>query len=126
MNLDVLEKRKQNNFKKYGVADPISLTEIQNKRQQTCQEKFGGNSPACSVDVRNKMKDTCQQRYGKAYSSQVDSIKQKTINTFRKTKFKKFEKYSEYVMPQFTEDEYCKNSNNETFKWKCVKCREDI
>jgi hypothetical protein len=122
MNLDILEKRKQNNLKKYGVADPISLTEIQNKRQQTCQEKFGGNSPACSNIVREKMKETCSQRYGKSYSSQVDSIKQKTIKTFRKNKFQSFNKFKDFVIPQFTEVEYVENKTNDLFQWKCVKC----
>jgi hypothetical protein len=54
---------------------------------------------------------------------QVDSIKKKSRATAKRKQFKKFVKYSRFVQPLFTEDEYV---NENELKWKCVKCRKYI
>ena len=54
---------------------------------------------------------------------QVDSIKNKSRATAKRKQFKKFVKYSSFVKPLFTEDEYV---NENELKWKCVKCRKRI
>lgn len=57
---------------------------------------------------------------GVEYNMQVDLIKNKARQTNKRKQFQKFVKYSDYIIPLFTEDEYI---NDNDLHWKCVKCR---
>lgn len=119
LNESVLQKRNKNNLAKYGVENPISLIEIQNKRQLTCNEKYGGNSPICSDKIKEKMKNTMVERYGVEHNMQVDLIKDKARETNKRKQYKTFIKYSHFVKPLFTEEEFITGG---CLKWECVEC----
>jgi hypothetical protein len=62
---------------------------------------------------------------GVKHISQLNEIKQSKFLKKSKIDYKNLSKYSEYVLPNFTLDEYRKNLlNNQS--WICVKCRERI
>jgi ribosomal protein L44E len=65
------------------------------------------------------MKNTMVERYGVEHNMQVDSIKYKARETNKRKQYKTFTKYSQFVKPLFTEDEFVTNG---CLKWKCVEC----
>ena len=49
------------------------------------------------------------------------SLVANSIKTRLYTEFKNLQKFKDYIIPMFTENEYI--GQNKEYTWKCVKCR---
>lgn len=132
----VREKAKQTMIEKYGCDNPFKNKEIREKGEQTCLERYGVRNVAYCSEIREKVINTNIERYGYEYPVQNEEINQKRKNTmiekygsesyfqsqeFKKKIFDRFQKWSEYVIPMFTSEEYIGGRKKE-YLWKCVKC----
>lgn len=116
-----LEKSRQTCLKKYGVTNISQLNSIKEKKKQTVLKHFGTEFPMQSKEIMDKSKKTLKEKYNVEHISQVDVIKESKHYKKAIINFKNLNKYSEYVIPNFTFDEYLKNGlNNQS--WICVKC----
>ena len=95
------EKRKQTNFKKYGVEHPTQNEEVSNrlskthklllngeqgekikeKRKQGMLKNHGVEYVLQSEELKSKKEDTTLFRYGEKYYSQTDECKQRVVAT---------------------------------------------
>ena len=95
-----VQKQKESNLKKYGVASTFQIKEIQEKIAQTCLKKYG-NSSVCSVggvktqeklashplsdeektQIREKREKTSLERYGVKNYNQTEECKAKIKKT---------------------------------------------
>ena len=72
---------KKKNLVKYGVDNPIKLTEIKEKRDQTNLEKYGSKNVFASKQIQEKIKETNQKRYGYDNPSKSPNIIEKIHET---------------------------------------------
>lgn len=114
-------KRTQTCLQKYGVENVSQLSIIKDKKKNTTNNHFGVDYPMQNKNIFNKGKKTLLNKYGVEHISQVLSIKDQ--KKFKKAilNFKNLSKYSDYVLPNFTFEQYLKDGlNNQS--WICVKC----
>mgnify|MGYP003571250476 CR=1 FL=1 len=114
-------KAKQTCLKKYGVENISQLESTKERKRHTVLKHFGVEHPMQSKEILNKSKQTLLTKYGVEHISQVQSIKDRKKRKQYILNFKKLSKYSDYVLPNFTVEDYLKNGiNNQS--WICVKC----
>ena len=68
-------------LEKYGVTNTAKLDSVKNKMEKTCIERYGCKAPAQNVEVMKKNRNTCLERYGVEYTSSIEIIKDKWLNT---------------------------------------------
>jgi hypothetical protein len=73
-----IKKRKETNFKKYGVDNPLKVEKIKEKVKNTNIKKYGASSPMKSDIVKDKFKKTMIDKYGVEWAQQSDTIKEKS------------------------------------------------
>lgn len=104
---DIIEKKKQTNFDKYGnewsiasnlvrgniletikdrygVSNPMQHELVKNKAKETNNRKYGGNSSLCSPEIREKSQNTCLKKYGVKNAFQAKEVQLKARNTLYK------------------------------------------
>ena len=116
-----LEKRKKTCLEKYGVENVSQSDLIKQKKCETTLKHFGTNFPMQSKDVLEKSKQTLKTHFNVEYISQAPQIKTKKWLKRAKLNYKNLQKYSAFVIPNFSLDEYIKNGLNNQ-QWKCTKC----
>ena len=122
LSKDICEKRTHTMLDKYGVHSYTMTDEYLDKAKKTNLERYGVEWSIASRESREKQCRTRIEKYG------VDNIFkskqfQETINK-KKLEFyydKLTSKYSQYVIPLFTKEEYA-GIKNGVYRWKCVKC----
>jgi len=99
---ELLEKRTTTNLKKYGVKNVSNvpevnqfkrdawkkkskeeIKEITKNRQETLLENFGVIIPCRNEEIKEKVKQTNLERYGVTTFLNIESCRQKTINTIK-------------------------------------------
>ena len=136
----VRNKIKQTCLEKYGVEYSLQSEIIKNKIKQTCLEKYGVEYSGQSDSKKEKTKQTCIEKYGVEYSLQSETVRNKIKQTclekygaensfylekFRKSKNKSWNKilsWSNYILPNFSFEEFTGYKENKEYEWKCVKC----
>ena len=63
-DLKVKNKRKQSNWVRYGVENPLQLDSIKEKVKQTNLEKYGVENPLQLDSIKEKVKQTNLEKYG--------------------------------------------------------------
>ena len=139
-NKQILEKTQQTCLKNYGVKHPLQNNELLEKSKNTCLKNYDVEYPSQSEIVRNKIKQTCLEKYGVEYSLQSETVRNKIKQTclekygaenpfylekFRKSKNKSWNKilsWSNYILPNFSFEEFTGYKENKEYEWKCVKC----
>jgi hypothetical protein len=118
---ETLKKRKQTCLEKYGVENISFVDEVKQKKSETNKLRRGCEYPMQSAEVRNKSKQSCLEKYGVEHISQDETIKEKKNVKRAIIEYQNLLKYKDYVLPNFTLDEYRKNHlNNQS--WICVLC----
>ena len=144
----IVQKRKKTCTQKYGVDNAAKCEAIRQKIENTNIKKYGCKCSLNNIEVDKKARLTCIEKYGEKYSTQNDKINQKRRQTYiqnfgvdnpaknatiiQKTKktvyqrefLKLQERFKQYVVPMFTQDEYC--GQNHSYLWKCVKCKNEF
>jgi G:T-mismatch repair DNA endonuclease (very short patch repair protein)/DNA-directed RNA polymerase subunit RPC12/RpoP len=119
---EVIEKRQNNNMKKYGVKETLELQEVINKRNETNINKYGGISPLCNPDVINTRNENSLNKYGETHH--MKTIEYKTM--FKERELNKFlpKLYEELKKKnlEIVEKTYCGAHITHTFK--CLVCGE--
>ena len=70
-------KAKETFLKKYGVDNPMKLSDVYAKVQKTNLERYGHVCSAQSDIVKEKIKSTNLKKYGVEYSFQAEDVKEK-------------------------------------------------
>jgi len=93
-NEKILEKRKETNFQKFGVTNPMYSNEVKEKIKQTNLERYGCENVFQNEEIKNKIKNTNMERYGKESYTQTDEY-------IIKSKQTRLERYGDenYVNP---------------------------
>ena len=117
-NKQVVEKMKKTCLEKYGVDCTLKVDEIDKKRQETWNKKYGGN-PSSDLTVREKRKNTNIERFGSEIYQTSPFYFKKILKTMK-------EKWKNYVVPMFSDEEYCGTNKGIVYKWKCVKCGNEF
>ena len=60
----ILEKKKQTNLKKFGVAHPMELVEIRDKIKVTNLDRYGYENPFSDKEIQKKLKQTYTEKFG--------------------------------------------------------------
>lgn len=80
-----LEKIHKTWQEKYGVDNISQLDWVKEKKVQTCQQHYNCDHYLQSAEGKANMKQVCLDKYGVEYISQNEEIKQKIIESNRKT-----------------------------------------
>lgn len=70
---ELLEKKRQNNIKKFGVGCHLLRDEMKARSASAIREK--------QDSIREKIRDTCMERYGVSHSSKSETVKNKVKQT---------------------------------------------
>ena len=128
--------------KKYGVDNPWKLKEVQEKNKKHFIEKYGVDNPWKIKSVIEKIKksrdevanlkkrrDTLKRKFNVTNPSKLPEVIQKIkakTDPYYKEKFRQnLEKWSQYVVPLFDDNEI-EIGTNKTYRWKCVKCGNEF
>ena len=142
---EVKERHRTNMLKKYGVENPSQVEEFKEKRKQTnlerfgseyylgsndCREKtratslerYGVEHPMKSVAVQGRLKRTFVEKYGVDNPSKNEEVKKKIGENTRHARYQAIlRRYSNKVVPLFSEEEYVRVQGTECM-WRCVQC----
>ena len=81
-SIEVKEKIKNINLKKYGVEYSSQNKDIRNKQKKTCLKKYGFESPLSSETIKEKSKISLLEKYGTDNYSKTNEFKEKSKKTF--------------------------------------------
>ena len=146
MKIDEVMRRQRNAMLvKYGVENPSQVEEFKEKRKQTNLERFGSEYYLGSNDCREKTKATSLEKYGVEHPMKSDAVKSRLKKVFvdkygvdnpsknndvrkkigENTRHARYQailrRYSDKVVPLFSEEEYVRVQGTEC-KWRCVQC----
>jgi hypothetical protein len=76
-SIEVKEKVRRTNLKRYGVSNPFQSTSVKEKSKQTCLERFGVENVMQSSDIREIAKRTNIEKYGVENPFQSNEVKEK-------------------------------------------------
>ncbi|MGI0076107.1 MAG: DUF7487 domain-containing protein [Nitrosopumilaceae archaeon] len=71
---NIVEKRKQTNFERYGTGCPFQSKEIQEKVKQTMLNRYGVEHPLQSKEIQEKSRQTNLERYGVKHPTQKQIV----------------------------------------------------
>lgn len=126
-----IENRKKTIEAKYGVNCSLQTEQAKEKSKETCLEKYGVPHHMMNIKIhqnairncqndnaKEKRKNTCLEKYKSpawvcSQEGQQLSTKVKRINSFNNLK-----RFSDYIIPLFTLDEWLEQKD--TYKWKDV------
>lgn len=77
----MVQRFKETNLKKYGVAHPMHRQEVKNKLAQTNLERYGSACVFAVDEVKNKIKQTNLERYGVDNPNKNEDIREKIKKT---------------------------------------------
>ncbi|MFV2014335.1 MAG: hypothetical protein ACC656_02815, partial [Candidatus Heimdallarchaeota archaeon] len=83
-SVEVLNTRKQNNFKKHGVEYTFQSVETKQKRVDTLKSRYGKTTPMAVEEFIEKRSKTNLERYGVEYVTQNLEIKKKISESVKK------------------------------------------
>lgn len=79
-----LDKREATNIQKYGTSNPMLLDSVKQKRDTTNIARYGTDKPFSLKEIQEKHKKTCIEKYGVPHSSQLDFVKTKQRESWKK------------------------------------------
>ena len=120
-NIEVQEKLKQTNLKKYGCEWQLHSDSSKQKTKQTMLEKYGCEYAQQNKYIKQKSYDSMLKHYGVKFTTQSEKLLKKCKKSRRESEYEKFAA-NEYVKPLFTKEQYVKNGNIFSYTWKCEKC----
>lgn len=109
------------NLEKYQTNYPIQNKTILDKRDQNNIKKYGKTSYTGTDEYRRKRKITCLNKYGVENPFQLKSnIEKIKYQIFLKT-YNRILKFTN-IKPLFKAEEYIGNSTTYLYNWQCLKC----
>lgn len=110
---------------RYGAEYTLSSKALSEKQTKTVIEKYGVDKIGKSKEVHDKIRNTVMTKYGVEHYSQTDEFKEQSSTLNRKKGYALLERWKDYVVPLFSEDEYEGLQGihlGKVYKWKCVQC----
>jgi len=83
-DIDIREKVKETNIKKFGVEFPLKSEEIKEKLKKTNRNKYGVDFVLKSDEIKEKIKKTNLEKYGVEHNSKNVDVVLKRKKTFLK------------------------------------------
>jgi hypothetical protein len=80
-NPDIIKKKNENNFKKYGVYNVFQLDFVKEKSKKSSFDKYGYEYPMMSDEIKDKYKKTSFDRYGVEHPMMLDFFKKRVYNS---------------------------------------------
>ncbi len=122
----VKEKSRETMVERYGVEYTTQSEELLGKCRKTCLGHFGVDHQWKSDDVKSKSKETMLSRYGTDNPMANVMLKGKFLVTRRTNRYKKLLE-NEFVVPNFTLDEFidCKDPETTKLSWRCIENGHD-
>ena len=117
-NEQVKQKMKHTCLEKYGVDCTFKDKEIDKKRQDTWKQKSGGN-PLQNEEIKEKKRATCLKKFGADNYGCSPYYFSKKINELK-------ERWKDYIIPLFSDDEFQGANQDIVYRWKCVKCGNEF
>lgn len=116
------EKRKKTNLEKFGAEYYLASTDSKEKRVKTSIEKYGEDHPMKCEMVKKNLRASIKSKYGVDNVMELDDVRCKALSNGKYALYDMIVKrFSKYVIPLFTADEYVRVQNVKCM-WKCVKC----
>ena len=124
-----VEKRAENNMRKYGVRSTSQLESVKAKYRKTCQEKYGTDFVFSSKQFKEQRNKTCLEKYGNVEPFAVESIKAKAIATSHTTRMNNYyptflkllaAKQIEFLS---SKEDYAKEKDG--LRFRCLCCRHE-
>lgn len=121
-------KTKNTDLLKYGVEYHVTAPSVVQKCHQTNIEKYGCENPFGNSVVQEKIRQTNMIKYGSEHAIHNDDIRKRQFEKQKRTLYRKMkEKFSKYVVPLFSEDEYVSlNLASHDLYWKCTRCSNEF
>jgi len=114
----MLENRKINTIKKYGVQHTSQLQSVKDKQKETNIIKYGTSSPTLNEEVRTKQKNTMLERYGVKYSGNSDVLLSKSMKT-------RYESYSNHIQEIYKDLKVIKIIKEGELEIQCDECKKN-
>ena len=109
------------NLQKYGVERPLQNKQILQKMIETNLQRYGVQNYSQTEQFLQKFEKTCLQKYFVNNLMQDDEIRNKSVITRNKKTYNQLkQRFENFVIPLFTQEEY--KGKNISYKWKCKKC----
>lgn len=102
----VKNKIKNTLLKNYNVEHPSQNNEIKEKIKQTIFNKYGVSSHNKLENIKKKKIQTCLKNFGVKYGILSNKSKQKLKEKRFLNTFKNLSRFKNFIIPQFTENEY--------------------
>ena len=81
---EMIEKRKETTFIRYGAYNAMNVSELREKHQKTCTEKYGSEQVLSNPMIREKIMKTNETRYGNKWAIASKEIREKVRETTMK------------------------------------------
>jgi len=116
------EKSKITSLNKYGEEYPTQSDEVKNKIVKTCMDKYGYDSYMKTMDFKEKSKNEIKRLYGVEYVSQSDIVKNKVKETnlkkYNNEHYRNTEKNKKTCLEKYGNNNY---RNTEKNKKTCLE-----
>ena len=116
------EKRKQTNLERFGSEYYLGSNDCREKTRATSLERYGVEHPMKSVAVQGRLKRAFVEKYGVDNPSKNEEVRKKIGENTRHARYQAIlRRYSDKVVPLFSEEEYVRVQGTECM-WRCVQC----
>ena len=126
MLLNPKEKGRKTMTKRYGVDNPLAVSQFMDKYKQTCLDRYGDENVNNTEEIKNKIKETNMNRYGVEYIPQTDWFVEKTKETnlvkYGEEWYTRTDEYKEKAR-QTNLEKYGAENYSQTSEFK-EKCKE--
>lgn len=75
-NQEILKKKKDTNFKKYGVENPNQSINVKLQKEITMLERWGVSNPSQHIEIQQRKMDTNQAKRGVDWVSQDPTVRE--------------------------------------------------
>ena len=116
------EKRRQTNLERFGSEYYLGSNDCREKTRATSLERYGVEHPMKSVAVQDRLKRAFVEKYGVDNPSKNEEVRRKIGENTRHARYQAIlRRYSDKVVPLFSEEEYVRVQGTECM-WRCVQC----
>ena len=122
---NIKDKIKSTNINKYKVDNIAKSQIIKDKIQNTCLTKYGVKSPMQGNNIKNNFKQNYLNNHGVENPFKDNNVKNKIKIT---KKIKKYNFFLELLQIKKIQmlSTYDEHLNNDTLKFKCLKCNKEF
>lgn len=108
---EMIEKRRETTFRRYGAYNAMNVPELRKKHQKTCSEKYSSEQVLSDPVIREKIMKTNETKYGNKWAIASKQIQE----VIRKNNIERYGVPSTMQLPNVTKKGYETRRKNGTF-----------